>query len=327
MDMILQEHYRVCEIYQVVKCVGAGSFGQVYIGFDTRGGGWIAIKLHIVGEGNSIPYEALIYDCLRGLKCIPTLRWSGVEGGLHLLVMDRLGPTLSELLKFCRGRFSLHTVCMLAEQLLTAIEGIHERGILLRDIKPRNMVMGLHGDSMARVHFIDFGLARSFIDPENDRHISFATTRPWVGTRDFVSVNAHHHKECSRRDDLESLGYSLLFFLNGGLPWRDVVAPDEDTKEEYVVKMKSGAILRGLLGKSGPEFETYFELVRNLTFDERPDYTALKELFRRRMVTEKWAYNCAFDWTSVENAPHGTLLPDEYALDRALVQEKYVALW
>ena len=133
------------------------------------------------------------------------------------LIMDILGPSLEKLFNKCGRRFSLKTVLMLADQLLLRIEAIHRNGFLHRDLKPDNFLMGINHTSRV-VYIVDYGLAKTYID--NGKHISYKEGKSLTGTARYASVNTHLGIEQSRRDDLESLGYILMYFLRGKLPWQ-----------------------------------------------------------------------------------------------------------
>ncbi|KAI0310387.1 kinase-like domain-containing protein, partial [Amylostereum chailletii] len=102
---------------------------------------------------------------------------------------------------------------------ISHLESLHSRGYIHRDIKPSNFLFGLEEESM-RVFLIDFGLAHRYIDPDSGRHIPFNHTKELIGTPRWASINAHSGIEQSRRDDLESLAYVLIYFARGSLPWQ-----------------------------------------------------------------------------------------------------------
>ena len=133
------------------------------------------------------------------------------------MVMDIMGPSLEDLFKFCEKKLSLKTVLMLAEQMVLRIRFIHTMRFLHRDIKPDNFLMGASNEERNRVYIIDLGLAKKYIQKDGT-HIKWRDGKSLTGTARYASIATHKGIEQSRRDDLESLGYVLLYFLKGKLP-------------------------------------------------------------------------------------------------------------
>ncbi|KAH7577692.1 hypothetical protein JRO89_XS01G0285700 [Xanthoceras sorbifolium] len=261
---------------------------------------------------------------------IPHLKWFGVEGDYNIMVIDLLGPSLEDLFNYCNRKFSLKTVLMLADQLINRVEYMHSRGFLHRDIKPDNFLMGL-GRKANQVYVIDYGLAKKYRDLQTHKHIPYRENKNLTGTARYASVNTHLGVEQSRRDDLESLGYVLMYFLRGSLPWQGLKAGTKKQKYDKISEKKVstpieifgqsfsklgvltlGWLLPGLifgpvlawhdgqqvLCKSYPsEFVSYFHYCRSLRFEDKPDYSYLKRLFRDLFIREGFQFDYVFDWT------------------------------
>jgi serine/threonine protein kinase len=226
---------------------------------------------------------------------IPGVRWYGVEGDYNVMVIDLLGKSLEDYFNDCGRRFNLKTVLMLADQLLCRLEICHTKCYIHRDIKPDNFLMG-RASRRHMVYIIDFGLAKLYRDPRTHRHIPYREGKNLTGTARYASINTHMGIEQSRRDDLESLGYVLMYFLRGSLPWQGLKANTKKQKYERILERKISTSTEMLCKGFPAEFRSYFEHVRSLRFDDRPDYDYMKRLFRELFFRKGYSYDYTFDW-------------------------------
>ncbi|KAL5783289.1 hypothetical protein ACOSP7_008318 [Xanthoceras sorbifolium] len=285
------------EKYKLGRKIGSGSFGEIYLATHLDTNEIVAVKI----ENNKtkhpqLLYEAKIYKILQGGSGVANIRWCGVDGDDNVLVLDLLGPSLEDLFVYCGRKFSLKTVLMLADQMITRIEYVHSKGFLHRDIKPDNFLMGL-GRKANQVYIIDFGLAKRYRDPTTNRHITYRENKNLTGTARYASCNTHLGIEQSRRDDLESLGYVLLYFLRGSLPWQGLKAATKKQKYDKICEKKVSTPIEVLCKSHPVEFASYFHYCHSLTFDQRPDYGFLKRLFRDLFTREGYESDYVFDWT------------------------------
>ncbi|AQZ11210.1 HRR25 (YPL204W) [Zygosaccharomyces parabailii] len=288
---------RVGRKFRIGRKIGSGSFGDIYHGTNLISGEEVAIKLESVRSRHpQLDYESRVYKYLSGGVGIPFIRWFGREGEYNAMVIDLLGPSLEDLFNYCHRKFTFKTVIMLALQMICRIQYIHGRSFIHRDIKPDNFLMGV-GRRGSTVHVIDFGLSKKYRDFNTHRHIPYRENKSLTGTARYASVNTHLGIEQSRRDDLESLGYVLIYFCKGSLPWQGLKATTKKQKYDRILEKKLCTSVETLCAGLPQEFAEYMLYCRNLKFDERPDYLYLARLFKDLSIKLEYHNDHLFDWT------------------------------
>ena len=284
--------------YTLDKKIGHGSFGDVYIGYDKTEGNLVALKIENADKKYILKHEYDIYlDIIANERSknlnIPKIYWYGVlPDQRKVLVMQFLGNSLEYLFtRKCRGLFSLKTTLMIGIQVLKLLHGLHECNYIHRDIKPDNFLMC---NTTQTLYLIDLGLAKRYKSQENV-HLKQTTGKSIVGTARYSSINSHLGIELSRRDDLESLGYMLIYFAKGSLPWQGVPADNKQDKYALIGKMKQDCILEDLCNGLPTAFQDYMSCVRSLEFKERPNYKYLYDLFTGCFKQNGFAWD-AHDW-------------------------------
>lgn len=253
--------------FQVVRKIGGGSFGEIFLAHDFHRGCDVAVKSEPRSSKHpQVMYEAKIYRVLAGGKGFPQLHWYGSEGNHNILVLDLLGPSLEEIFTHYRRRLPLKWCLQIADQMLDRIEYLHKRSFLHRDIKPDNFVFGIPSSGIPKntqdrqstdhIYLLDFGLAKKYRDPRTHQHIPLKTGKSLTGTARYVSISTHLGIEPSRRDDLESLCYVWIYFLRGSLPWQGQKSPpnqtggqSKKTKYNKIMSLKMETSLDELIGQ------------------------------------------------------------------------------
>jgi casein kinase 1 len=299
------QELRVGEKYSLGKKIGHGSFGDIYLGVDILTREEVAIKLEPVKTRHpQLAYEYRLYCILSPSVGIPAVKWYGREGDYNVLVLDLLGPSLEELFTYCNRRFSLKTVIMLADQLIARLEYVHSKNLIHRDIKPDNFLIGL-GKFENLIYIIDFGLAKKYRDPRTHQHIPYNEHKNLTGTARYASINTHLGIEQSRRDDLESLGFVLMYFNRGSLPWQGLRAQTKRDKYDRISEKKMSTPIELLCMDYPAEFAIYLNYCRSLRFTDKPDYAYLRRIFRQLMSKRGYQMDYVYDWTILATQGRG----------------------
>ena len=283
--------------YKPEKKLGEGSFGKIYSAVNVTDGEHYALKMENKESGqNLLESEAYFLCYLRGYG-IPSVKSYGFSGNYNIMVMELLGKSLEDLFQDYKRKFSLKTVCLLAQQMLERMEFIHNKHIIHRDIKPDNFVIGVNNKSEI-VYILDFGLAKKYRSSRTLQHIKFNINKKLTGTARYASINALRGCEQSRRDDLEAIGYVLMYFLRGSLPWQGLKVDRKEDRYKKIYEKKKATSPEELCSGFPPELAEYVRYTRNLEFEQNPDYNYLRGLFRKIMEDKGYDPNdIRFDWS------------------------------
>ena len=289
-------------ILQLKNLLGSGSFGETYKGRNVNFNIDIAIKCESIKDKDHqrLKYESSVLNYLQvgkypPPKGIPALYDFLTSGNYYYMMMELLGPSLEDLFDVCQNKFSLKTILSLGDQMLCRIEFLHSMNLIHRDIKPDNFLMGLN-DNKSIVYICDFGLCKMFVD-QNGKHIPFKEGKTLTGTSRYASINSHLGYEQSRRDDLESLAYSLIYFSRGSLPWMGIKAQNKEEKYKKIFQIKLNSSVDVLCDKLPKEFIEFVNYIKNLAFDEKPDYQYLKSILGNIYENHNYSYDTIYDFT------------------------------
>lgn len=262
--------------YKLLNEIGKGSFGSIYRGENIRTREKVAIKVEIIEhDTHLLKNESIIYRYLNNMAGVPSVKWFGKDDTNYYMVINLLGKSLQNI-KDEIGCFTLNDALKIGIYLINLIQNIHEKGLVHRDIKPDNFLFGLEDTS--KIYIIDFGFCKSYVG--DDEHIPIKKTNNLIGSRTYASINAHNFDEISRRDDLESLCYTLMYLVLGKLDWQMPSLYNHEHPKMTNLRIRDMKINIIETSKSLPSvFINSLKYIRTLEFEDKPDYAYLIEMF------------------------------------------------
>lgn len=281
--------------YTITKYISSGSFGDVFEARNKQTEELVALKIPIkTKERNgerSILDEARIYKIIANPeRGIANMKITSCKNN-KIIVMDLLGESLESLLSKYK-KFGLKTIILLAIKMIDIIKYVHSQGFLHRDIKPDNFATGYSNKN--DLFCIDFGLAKRFIK-KNGEHIPFSPHSKFCGTARYASIAAHDNQEQGRKDDLESIAYILIYMYKGKLPWQSIKNKDKKEKYRLIGEKKKSTTPEELCMNMPKEFCVFLKYIRNMEFDEKPHYSALKKMFMKLYESREYK-NQKMEW-------------------------------
>jgi serine/threonine protein kinase len=260
--------------YTLIDQIGSGAFGSIFKGENVRTKEKVAIKIEsIKNETKLLKNESIIYQYLGNSQGIPTVKWFGKDSYNYYMVINLLGKSLEQL-KLDKNKFSLKLTLQMGIQIIFLLKTIHEKGLIHRDVKPENFLLGLNSANK-QIYIIDFGFCKSYLNKY--QHIKFGKVNNLIGSYNYASVNSHKHFELSRRDDLESLGYMLIYFYIGKLDWKNSI---QTLNNNEVISLKEGVQVNS---KYPIVLLNYIKYVRSLEFEETPNYSIIIDSFKKEI--------------------------------------------
>ncbi|CAO3596433.1 unnamed protein product [Absidia cylindrospora] len=307
----------VADRWIVSEKIGQGAFGEVFKVRDINTNHCYAIKREILKTKHSqLKYESTMYGVLSGGVGIPRCLWHGQFDGFECIVMDLLGPNVSQVRQNV-SLVELDITVDLACQMVSIVEDIHNRGVVVRDIKPDNFLFSSKhqlpetetietidefgmpltsykkqtckqifdkqwGECYPRLYAVDFGLACYWRDPETGK--THPDTKKHIrsktGTARYASINVHRGRSHSRRDDVESIGYIVLDLLMGTLPWTGIHAKNSKAGWDRMHQLKRDTFMSDLCAGLPNGVLKFVEYPRKLQFGDQPDYEKMRQYLR-----------------------------------------------
>ena len=289
--------------FRIEKVISEGIFGEIYLVKNEKDNKYYAMKTERNDANIKIlEQEGFNLFLLKGFG-IPQLISYGKIKNYDILIQELLGKSLNELFIEHNFQFSMNDICLISIQLLDRVEWIHSKTLIHRDIKPENFLLGRNNPN--KIYVTGFWLCTKYCSSKSGKHIMPGFRGTFSGTIKYSSANAQRGRQLSRRDDLESLGYTLLYFMKGSLPWMNL-NQNNNEKEAYIktYSMKKFMPVERLCKETPSEMQDYFKYVRQLKFKEEPNYEYLRNLFvnlLKKNGIENYQNYC-FSWAHNKNA-------------------------
>ena len=281
--------------FQIIRIIAITSLSTVYLAKCLKEKNkYVAIKIQGINSlVSALETEAYFQYYLRGIG-IPKVISFGKIGKFNILIQTLLGKPLNKLFEVNKNYESkLKDMCMAAIQIIDRIQYIHSKNIVHQDIKPENFLVGNPDTSL--IYIIDFGLCKKYRSSRTGKHIMFSKNKRFIGTFEFCSIHTMKGIEVTRRDDMESIGYMLIYLFTGTLPWFDIKGPYSE-RYEKVYKIKANISNEDLCRGLPNEMCKYMKYVKSLKFEEEPDYKYLKKLFFIILYNMKERFDLNFSW-------------------------------
>jgi len=302
-DKFIKENPVVFKKYKVKKKLGEGAFGDVYLGQTIENNSYVALKVEqrkIVKP--ILESEAFLLYSIAGIG-IPEVKSFGKVKNYNILVEPLLGKSLFDIFAENHKEMPLEDVCLIGKQVIDRIQWVHSKFIVHRDIKPDNFLIGKKDPNV--IYLIDFGLSKKYRSSTTNKHIRFGFTGKLTGTVRFASANALRGGEQSRRDDIESIGYMLVYFLKKKLPWQGVTGRKKMERYLKIYKMKKNTTPEELCSGLFPEMVEYVSYSKKLEFEQEPDYNYLRKLFSKMLKrVNNTKDQLIFSWIKLADLPN-----------------------
>lgn len=248
--------------YKIMDKIGEGNFGEIYKGINIRTNELIAIKKENKNN-KSLKNEAKLYQYLNSgfIEGFIKIKWFGIHLLENYLVMDLLDISLLTF-KNINKNIDIEKIEKIGKQMIKRIEYLHKKGLIHRDIKPDNFVFGLN-NTKDILYLIDLGFCKRYYN-DDGIHKPNKILNNLIGTPLFVSLNIHNLNQPSRRDDIESAIYIILYLMNK-MTWYNLL----DNNIEIIIKLKEDIINSKEISN---KLLIILHYVRNLKYDELPNY-------------------------------------------------------
>jgi serine/threonine protein kinase len=285
--------------YEIIdkKYFDRGGHGQLFKCKNIRTDEICAVKLEKKKEKyeSTLLNEMKIYGKIDGneKKGIPKIYDLGKTDDYYYIIMKLYHKNIDDLKSDAGSSFSLRTTLQLGINIFKILERLHSQNIIHRDIKPENIMV----DKKNNVYLIDYGLAKKFTNLNNQKLFKKEASKSRCGTVRYMSIGCHQKTRLSRKDDLLSLGYVLIYLYVGNLPWQGLDISDRKEKDSAVSEIKQYYGYKKLCETLPIFFKNYFNEIEQLSQSDKPNYSKIKQFFKKELYSESFHQKIDYDWS------------------------------
>lgn len=280
---------------KIIDKLSTGFFGTIYLA--SMNGKHVILKENTESDEDAIKREVEVYKALGGRKGYPKMHHVGrTPSGRIMIVLDRLGDSLENIRSSGNTAFHLNTLCMIGISVTYHLELLHGKGYIHGDLKPENILSGLRNtESEYELFLIDFGNSWKYRNNRKEKYAQRKVGPEVAGTLDFAPKSWHKRISQSRKDDFESLLYTLAYLQEGKLPW--IGMPRRTPRDiSRIGTVKEHLTCDDLFKGENKKIEPFFDIVWNMTFFERPKYHEIRQVFRKILKNNKIENENDFPW-------------------------------
>ena len=301
-DMELIRKHPINGVYTLGLELGRGGFSVVYSATGDSGKRY-AVKTEQRNMHKTLIQEFEIYMKIdkdaekENSYPVGMPRMYHYEDNLHghrVLVMEFLGKSLKDRISERRAPLSIKSVLMIGIQAVSRLEYLHGIGVIHRDIKPDNLLTGV-GEQRDRIYLSDFGLACEYID-RRGRHVSNSSHVRFCGTCAYASLQAHNRTRQSRRSDIESLSYTLVYLAKKRLPWMSGEKKDRKNYKTEVEMIKESVSSKRICKGLPSAFSDFLKYAKGLGYGQKPNYEYLRRILDAELKKRGERNDGRFDW-------------------------------
>ena len=300
-NSFLKENKIIFKKYKPIKKIGTGAFGKIYSTVRIEDKSVFAMKVEKRTACSKIlETEAYFLCTFKGLG-FPRIITYGKNMKYNILIETLLGKSLYDIFIKTKKNCNIFNICLIAIQVIERLEFIHSKDYIYRDVKPENLMIGIQDPNV--IYIIDYGLCKKYRSSKTGKHIQPKNIKKFIGTLKYSSSNVVRGKEASRRDDLISLGFVLIYLYKRQLPWGSKFNGLDEETYLQTIHQKETFDDEKIFKYLPNEMVDFLKYVNKLGFEEDPNYSYMKDCFEKILSRLNFSNKVInFSWIDQKNS-------------------------